>query len=148
MFSLRPRLALAVLLAAPAVAGAADTYKVDASHSAVVFKVKHMNTSNAYGRFNDIAGTFALDDANPAATALDITVKADSVDTANEKRPASQGSRLLQYPPVSHDRLQEQDRQEGGHEVSGHRRSDPARRDKARRGHDRADRQGQGSPGW
>lgn len=87
MSSLRSRLALAILLAVPAAhATAADTYKVDASHSAVVFKVKHMNTSNAYGRFNDIAGTFTLDEANPAACAFDFTVKADSIDTANAQR--------------------------------------------------------------
>src|SRR4051794_13574551 len=41
-------LAAAIL---PALAHAAN-YKVDTVHSAVVFRVKHMNTSYAYGRFN------------------------------------------------------------------------------------------------
>lgn len=88
MHSLRPRFVVAasIAFALPALALAAETYKVDAAHSAVVFKVKHMNTSNAYGRFNDIAGTFTLDDANPAAMSLDFAVKADSIDTANAKR--------------------------------------------------------------
>lgn len=74
-------LSLALL---PALAWAADTYKVDAIHSSIVFKVKHMNASYSWGRFNDIAGTFAMDGTTP--TAFDFTVKAASIDTANEKR--------------------------------------------------------------
>jgi polyisoprenoid-binding protein YceI len=67
-------------------AGAADTYAADATHSSTVFRVKHMNTSFAWGRFNDIAGTFMLDEANPSASQLEFQVKADSVDTANAAR--------------------------------------------------------------
>src|SRR6185437_2602208 len=55
-------------------AGAADTYAADAAHSSTVFRVKHMNTSFAWGRFNDIAGTFMLDEANPSASQLDFQV--------------------------------------------------------------------------
>ncbi|MFO0959009.1 MAG: YceI family protein [Isosphaeraceae bacterium] len=69
---------------AAATAGAADTYKVDAVHSAVVFRVKHMNASYAYGRFNDIAGTFTLDGTAPQSMAFQV--KVDSIDTANAQR--------------------------------------------------------------
>ena len=31
---------------------AADNYKVDPVHSTSVFKIKHANTANFYGRFN------------------------------------------------------------------------------------------------
>lgn len=73
----------AVSLGSPAVAG--ETYNVDTVHSTVLFRVKHMNTSWAYGRFNDVGGTIVLDD-DPSQCKFDIRVKAASVDTANEKR--------------------------------------------------------------
>jgi polyisoprenoid-binding protein YceI len=69
----------------PAVAFAADDYKVDTSHSAVLFKALHFGAGYTWGRFNDFEGTFEVDEqGNP--TAIDITVKAESVDTNNEKR--------------------------------------------------------------
>src|SRR5262249_49789347 len=72
-------------LVAPAV-DAADTFKVDTVHSSIVFKVKHMNTSYAWGRFNDFTGTFSLDDQDPGASTLDFVVKATSIDTGNAMR--------------------------------------------------------------
>jgi polyisoprenoid-binding protein YceI len=66
--------------AAPA-AGA--PFQVDAVHSSVLFRIKHMNTSWFYGRFNDVSGSFSM---NGDAMTIDISVKADSVDTANKKR--------------------------------------------------------------
>ena len=64
----------------------AAPYDVDDGHSAVVFRASHLNISYTYGRFNDISGTLDWDAANPTATSLNITVKADSVDTDSEKR--------------------------------------------------------------
>jgi polyisoprenoid-binding protein YceI len=61
----------------------AETYTVDAVHSTVLFRIKHMNTSDAWGRFNDIQGTAGLDGPKPA---LNVTLTVDSIDTANEKR--------------------------------------------------------------
>jgi polyisoprenoid-binding protein YceI len=78
---------LAMILApALGLAAQAATYKVDPVHSAVAFRVKHMNTSYAYGRFNSIAGTFSLDPADPAKSAFDFTIKTDSIDTGNAMR--------------------------------------------------------------
>jgi len=73
------------LTAAPA-AVAADIYKVDATHSAVLFRVKHLNVSYFYGRFNDVSGSFSFDKESPENSALDITVKADSLDTNSKDR--------------------------------------------------------------
>lgn len=68
-------------------AGAASgAYTVDAVHSTVIFRIKHMNAGYSYGRFNDLAGTFLLDDARPEASSIAITVQTESIDTANEKR--------------------------------------------------------------
>lgn len=62
------------------------TYKIDSTHSSVIFKVSHLNTSNSYGRFNDINGTITIDAEDPARNSLDVTIKADTIDTANAKR--------------------------------------------------------------
>lgn len=68
---------------APAPAPAADgAFKVDPVHSSVIFKLKHMNVANFYGRFNDVAGTFTGGDK----ASIDVTVKAESVDTNNKAR--------------------------------------------------------------
>ena len=100
-----PALALALTLATACAAAAAETYQTDAVHSSVVFRVKHMNTSHAWGRFNDLSGTFTLDEASPAAIALDFTVKADSIDTGNAKRDQHLKSpdffSAVQYPTIA-----------------------------------------------
>jgi polyisoprenoid-binding protein YceI len=65
---------------------AADAYTVDPGHSAIFFRVKHLNVSNAYGRFNKLAGTFTLDDKKPEASSVEISVESESVDTNNPGR--------------------------------------------------------------
>jgi polyisoprenoid-binding protein YceI len=79
-------LSIAALMAGLAAPGFASEYKVDTVHTAVIFRVKHMNTSYAYGRFNNVSGTFALDPANPSKSSFNFVVKADSLDTANAAR--------------------------------------------------------------
>jgi polyisoprenoid-binding protein YceI len=69
------------LLASPL--RAADTYKADPVHSTVIFRINHLGTSWVYGRFDDVAGTFTVDDKTPS---FDFTVNADSVDTNNKQR--------------------------------------------------------------
>jgi polyisoprenoid-binding protein YceI len=77
-------LVITALAAAPA-ARAAD-WQVDPVHSSVIFKILHMNTAPFYGAFKDVQGNISFDPANPTAAKFEITVKADSVDTRNEKR--------------------------------------------------------------
>jgi polyisoprenoid-binding protein YceI len=77
------RLLLTLALFASAAVAQAETETVDAVHSSVLFRIKHMNTSYCWGRFNDIQGTTNLDGAEPS---LDVTLVVDSVDTANAKR--------------------------------------------------------------
>jgi polyisoprenoid-binding protein YceI len=81
VFSLALVVLAAALLAAPL--RAADTYKVDPVHSTVIFRINHLGTSWVYGRFDDVAGTFSVDDKTPS---FDFTVNADSVDTNNKQR--------------------------------------------------------------
>jgi polyisoprenoid-binding protein YceI len=75
---------LGVAVLSPASAAAA-TFEIDAGHSSIVFKVKHLNISSVYGRFNTFAGTFDLDDAGDL-TAVNINVTASSVDTGIVRR--------------------------------------------------------------
>lgn len=68
-------------------ASSADpAFKVDAVHSSVVFRVKHMNAAYFYGRFNKVEGSFLLDAANPSASSLTVTIPTDSIDTNNGGR--------------------------------------------------------------
>jgi polyisoprenoid-binding protein YceI len=67
-------------------AGAGETYRADPIHSSLVFRVKHANTAYFWGRFNDLAGSFTLDQADPGAISLNFQVKTSSVDTANADR--------------------------------------------------------------
>jgi len=71
---------------AASAAEAAASYKVDPVHSMVIFKVKHMGAGNFYGRFNQVSGTFTIDDADPSKNRVEFEVKADSIDTANKQR--------------------------------------------------------------
>jgi len=65
---------------------AADDFKVDAVHSSVVFKIKHLNTGDFWGRFNKISGTISYDESDPTKSQLSFSVPVDSLDTNNSKR--------------------------------------------------------------
>ena len=80
--SLPVKLAAVLLLASTTLFGAA--YNVDAAHSSVGFKVKHLMISHVKGSFNDFSGTFDLEKGH--LSSLEGTIKAASVDTGNAKR--------------------------------------------------------------
>src|SRR5688500_4153946 len=80
--------ALVIALSLGTFAVAADTYKVDAEHAAVIFRVTHLNVGNAYGRFNDQTGTIVYDKADPSKSTFTFEVKTENVDTDNDKRDA------------------------------------------------------------
>lgn len=65
-----------------------ESFNLDKAHSYVFFKVSHLGMANSYGRFQDISGTIAFDEANPAKNKFVFEVAAESVDTGNEKRDA------------------------------------------------------------
>lgn len=64
----------------------AETFQVDAVHSSVLYRVKHMSASYAYGRFNDFSGSFTIDPADATKCAFDLVVKSAAIDSGNEKR--------------------------------------------------------------
>jgi polyisoprenoid-binding protein YceI len=78
--------ALSLSLLLPALAAAEPVvYKVDADHSGVGFTVRHF-VSNVPGRFRDFDGVIKYDKQNPAASSVEFTVKAASIDTSNNDR--------------------------------------------------------------
>ena len=79
---------LASSLLAGLAAGAisAKTYDIDPVHSSVVFRVSHFNVSKVYGRFNEITGKIQFDESNPTAGSVELTIKAASVDTHDDRR--------------------------------------------------------------
>ena len=83
-------LALVAASSSPAVAPSvtaaeAGTYALDAVHSSVVFKIKHMDLADFYGRFNQVSGELTLAE-DPADSKVRVELDTTSVDTANEGR--------------------------------------------------------------
>lgn len=76
---------LATLALAPQAAQAATTFTADKAHTQVSFVVRHM-MSQVRGSFGDFSGTIVKDDANVAASSVEFTIQAKSIDTANEMR--------------------------------------------------------------
>ena len=64
----------------------AKTYNIDATHSAVIFRAKHLGVSYNYGRFNDFSGSITVDETDISKSKIELEVKTASVDTANGKR--------------------------------------------------------------
>jgi polyisoprenoid-binding protein YceI len=76
--------ALVALFAAPAQA-APETYKLDASHTAVTWHVNHFGFSTPSGKFMNVDGTLVLDEADPAASKVNVTIALDGVNSGVAK---------------------------------------------------------------
>jgi polyisoprenoid-binding protein YceI len=78
---------LAAVLALSAAVAAAEPvqYKIDPGHSLVGFNIRHF-FSRTPGRFKDFSGTIMLDEKNLAASSVDVTIQAASINTEHERR--------------------------------------------------------------
>jgi polyisoprenoid-binding protein YceI len=63
-------------------------YQIDSAHTHAQFKVRHLMVSNVKGDFDKVTGTVVLDDANPAASSIDISVDVASISTREPQRDA------------------------------------------------------------
>jgi polyisoprenoid-binding protein YceI len=63
----------------------AETFVVDKAHSEATFQVRHM-MSKVSGKFSDFSGKVNIDRAKPAASSVELTIKAASVDTGTADR--------------------------------------------------------------
>ncbi len=75
----------AAWLTAPALSNAAD-WRIDAAHTTVSFKVRHLGVTWVRGEFQKVSGTVRYDRKNPGASAADIVIDADSINTRNARR--------------------------------------------------------------
>jgi polyisoprenoid-binding protein YceI len=66
----------------------AAPYGVDASHTNVGFKVKHMMVSSTNGKFKSFSGTFDYDEATKTVSNIKGKIFVASVDTDDAKRDA------------------------------------------------------------
>ena len=80
------KLSLASLVASSALF--AGTYNVDASHSNVGFKVKHLMISNVNGKFDTFSGNFEYDEKTKTLKSLVGEAKVASINTEDAKRDA------------------------------------------------------------
>jgi len=58
----------------------ADTYTIDKSHSEATFQVRHL-VSKVSGKFEDFDGKINIDPTKPAASTVEFTIEASTVNT-------------------------------------------------------------------
>ena len=75
-------LAGALATSAPALA---ESYHLDPGHTDVRFFWNHAGVSEQSGRWDGVSGTVDFDKDNVGATAVSVTIKADSVNTGVQK---------------------------------------------------------------
>jgi polyisoprenoid-binding protein YceI len=83
MKTLAAALALALT---PALAVAADAYKIEGSHTQAGFAVKHLLISTVRGEFGKTEGTVVIDPADLTRSSVEATIDATTVDTRDAKR--------------------------------------------------------------
>jgi polyisoprenoid-binding protein YceI len=74
-------------LSAPALASS-ETYKLDSSHSQIVFSWDHLGFSTTYGMFSGFEGTINFDETDPAASSVSVSFPVTSMFTGWEERDA------------------------------------------------------------
>lgn len=63
-----------------------STWNVDPTHTELAFAVRHLMLATVRGRFGAVTGTVVVDEANPKAAKIDVTVDVGSIDTRQEMR--------------------------------------------------------------
>ena len=66
----------------------AGDYALDVTHSRLGFSARHAMVTTVRGAFTDFAGTAHIDTADPAKSAVDVTIKTASIDTGVADRDA------------------------------------------------------------
>jgi polyisoprenoid-binding protein YceI len=66
----------------------AGDYTIDVAHSRLGFSARHAMVTTVRGAFKEFEGTAHVDTANPAASKVELTIKADSIDTGVADRDA------------------------------------------------------------
>lgn len=57
------------------------TWNFDTIHSSVAFSARHMMVTTVRGTFDNVTGTLYFDAQNPAASSVEVTIDAASINT-------------------------------------------------------------------
>lgn len=77
-------LALGMLITLPTLASA-KTWQIDATHSSITFKIRHLFTK-VQGVFSQVEGEIVFDPAAPTDGSVKVKIPVAGIDTRNEKR--------------------------------------------------------------
>ena len=61
-------------------------WQIDSAHSEIQFSARHMMISKVRGTFETFTGTVQLDENNPEAAVVDVTVDLTSINTRDDQR--------------------------------------------------------------
>jgi polyisoprenoid-binding protein YceI len=85
---------------------ATGTYSVDVAHSRVGFITRHAMVTKVRGTFNEFEGSGYFDAEDPSRSTLQLTIKAESIDTAQPDRDAHLRSNdffdMENYPEITY----------------------------------------------
>ncbi len=97
-------------------------YEIDAGHSSLLFRIKHLNVGYVYGRFNEFTGVVVVDDNTLSHARVEFTAKASSVDTGSTQRDEhlrkADFFNVAQFPEITY-RSTSVTKVEGGYRVEG-----------------------------
>lgn len=114
-------LLLALLPAGP-LRAATETFALDKPHSSVTFRIRHV-VSMVDGRFTDFDGKIWIDREKPAASKVEFTIQAASINTGNEKRDAHLKSAdffdAATYPTITFKSTKIEPKGDGAYDVTG-----------------------------
>ncbi len=98
------------------------TFQIDAAHSEVTFRVRHLLT-RVRGRFAAFEGTIAFDAASPVASSVRLTIQAASIDTNQADRDTHLRSADFfaadQFPTLTFESTGIRAAGDGNYEVAG-----------------------------
>ncbi len=75
-----------VLCFAAATGLAQEKYEIDPTHSNISFTVRHMVIAKVSGGFKDFSGTILYDENDITKSSVNVTIKAASINTQNDRR--------------------------------------------------------------
>jgi polyisoprenoid-binding protein YceI len=70
-----------VVCSVPLALAQTSTWKIDPTHSAASFTVRHMGISNVHGRFGGVTGEITIDPADLSKSSVKATIDTTTIDT-------------------------------------------------------------------
>lgn len=90
---------------APALSDLTGTWTLDPSHTRIGFVARHAMVTKVRGSFNEFEGTAQVDGDNLAASKVEVTIQAASIDTRNADRDGHLKSNdflaMDEYPTIT-----------------------------------------------